>query len=116
MLLASALAVTYLGFAWLALRQGPHFAAVSLGSKRAAPAGVAPHPELRQRLLARGAAGLLLGALLSYWAEGPGFGSLAWVLLLAAASVAVTFTLTWRPRWLRWLLPRQQPERAVPAR
>lgn len=105
MLLASALAVTYLGFAWLALRQAPHFGAVTLGSGAAAPRRTAP-PELRRRLLLRGSAGVLLGAVLSFWAEGPGFGSLAWALLLAAAGVAVTFTLTWRPRWLRWLLPR----------
>lgn len=103
MLLAGALAATYLGFAWLALRQSPHFAAVTLGSgaRRAAPP-----PELQRRLLARGASGLLLGAVLSFWAEGPSFGSLVWVLLLAGAGVAVTFTLTWRPHWLRWLVPR----------
>lgn len=105
MLLAGALAVTYLGFASLALRQTPHFAAVS-ASPGAAARRTAPPPELRQRLLVRGCAGVLLGAVLSLWAEGPSFGSLAWVLLLAAAGVAVTFTLTWRPHWLRWLLLR----------
>ena len=66
----------------------------------------APPPQLSRRLLVRGCAGLLLGAALSFWAEGPSFGSLAWLLLLAAAGVALTFTLTWRPHWLRWLLPR----------
>jgi hypothetical protein len=105
-LLAGALALTYLGFAWLALRQAPHFAAVSASTGASAPRRAAPPAELRQRLLVQGCAGLLLGAVLSLWAEGPSFGSLAWVLLLAAAGVAVTFTLTWRPRWLRWLLPR----------
>jgi hypothetical protein len=100
-LLAGALALTYLGFASLALRQAPHFAAVCARSRRAGPL-----PELSQRLLYRGSVGLLLGAALSFWAEGPSFGSLAWVLLLAGAGVAVTFTLTWRPHWLRWLLPR----------
>jgi hypothetical protein len=100
--LAGALAVTYLGFASLALRQAPHFAAVSAGSRRAGPP-----PALSRRLLYRGSIALLLGAALSFWAEGPSFGSLAWVLLSAGAGVAVTFTLTWRPLWLRWLLPRQ---------
>lgn len=106
MLLASALVLTYWGLAMLALRQAPHFTAVTLAGGAAQARRTGPPPELRQRLLVRGSVGLLLGAVLSSWAEGPGFGSLAWVLLLAAAGVAVTFTLTWRPHWLRWLLPR----------
>ena len=101
MLLAGALALTYLGFASLALRQAPHFTAVSAGPRRVLPA-----PGLRRRLSYRGWLGLLLGAALSFWAEGPSFGGLLSVLLLAASGVAVTFTLTWRPRWLRWLLLR----------
>jgi hypothetical protein len=101
LLLVGALAFSYLGLASLALRQAPHFAAVS-----AAPRRVAPPAAASRQLLHRGCRALLLGAALSLWAEGPSFGSLAWVLLLAAAGVAVTFTLTWRPHWLRWLLPR----------
>lgn len=101
MLLVGTLALSYLGLAWLALRQAPHYAAVSAARRRAAPPDAASH-----QLLRRGCCALLLGAALSFWAEGPSFGSLAWVMLLAAAGVAVTFTLTWRAHWLRWLLPR----------
>jgi len=35
--------------------------------------------------------------------EGPGFAVLLWFLLMAAAAMAVTLTLTWRPGLLRWL-------------
>ncbi len=104
MLLVSALAVTYLGLACLALLQRPHFSAVSCRTAAAASPRTAPPPELGRRLLGRGCAGLLLGAALSFWSEGASFGGLSWVMLLAAAGMAVTFTLTWRPGWLRWLL------------
>jgi hypothetical protein len=31
--------------------------------------------------------------------------ALVWVMGLAAAALAVAFTLTWRPRWLMVLMP-----------
>ena len=87
---------SYLGFALLALRQRPHHAAVSASTRRQAL------PEwLLRRYLALGAAALALGFALSWLAEGASFGSILWVLLLAASGLSVTFTLSYRPRWLR---------------
>ncbi len=94
-LVAAAFGVTYLGCALLALRQRPHFRAVSALARAERPSAA-----LRGRLLYAGSSGLLLGAALCWLARGPSFGSLLWVLLLGASSVAVTFTLSWRPQWL----------------
>lgn len=98
-LLAATFATTYLGFALLALRQRTHFRAVL---------GHAPSRHLPATppagLLTRGMACLAAGFGCSMLARGPSFGALVWVLSLAAMGVAVTFTLTWRPRWLSFAL------------
>jgi hypothetical protein len=89
-------ASSYAGFALLALRQRPHYSAVT-GEKSRGPL---PKPLLRQNL-AFGST--LLGAsfVCCLLAQGPSFGSILWVLLLGAGAVSVLFTLTYRPRWLR---------------
>ena len=91
-----AFTASYAGFALLALRQKPHHAAVSGERSRAA---------LPARLLTRNLvlAGSLLASSLctSLLAQGPSFGSILWVLLLAAGAQSVLFTLTYRPHWLR---------------
>ena len=97
----ASLLVTYLGFALLALRQPSHFRAVA---QRANGSGAAPSATLRTRLLWLGGASVAAGGGGSWLAEGPSLGSLLWALILAVAGVAVTFTLTWRPGWLRCLL------------
>ena len=85
----------YLGCALLALRQRPHFRAASAQAPSARPSAV-----LRARLLYAGSITLALSLCCSWLAQGVAFGSLFWVLALGATSMAVTFTLTWRPHWL----------------
>ena len=95
MLSLAAFAASYIGFALLALRQGPHHAAVA-AVRRAQPSA-----KIRRRNLWLGAAALGSSFALCWLARGPSFGAIAWVLLLAAAGLGVMFTLTYRPRWLR---------------
>jgi hypothetical protein len=99
LLLTAAFGATYLGLSLLALRQRSHFRAV-LGH---AP-GVHPSATPPAGLLPWGITCLCAGFCCSLLAQGPSFGSLLWVLGLAAMGVAVTFTLTWRPRWLSFVL------------
>jgi hypothetical protein len=94
-LAAAVFATSYLGCAWLALRQKPHFRLVS-----AQPVNAPPSTALRARLLSAGSVSLALSGCCSWFAEGPSFGSLLWILALGTSSVAVTFTLSWRPHWL----------------
>jgi uncharacterized protein DUF3325 len=90
---------SYLGFALLALRQRPHHASVSASTRRE------KLPEaLLRRHLALGGSALAVSFVLSWLAEGPSFGSILWVLLLAASALSVMFTLSLRPRWLRPIL------------
>jgi len=95
-LVALAFASSYLGFALFALSQKTHHASVAgLASRAALP----PAARLRCQALGTLALALAFGASLS--AEGPSFGSLLWVLGLAGAGLSVTFTLSYRPHWLR---------------
>ena len=104
----AAFAASYIGFALLALRQAPHHARVAASPRRAPPAAA-----MRQRNLWLGTAalGASLGVCLS--SRGPSFGAILWVLLLAAGGLGVTFTLAFRPRWLR-PLQRGSAERGSP--
>jgi hypothetical protein len=95
-LVAVALASSYLGFALFALSQKVHHARVAGISSRAELP-----PALRRRYRALGTLALALAFGASLVAEGPSFGSLLWVLGLASAGVSVTFTLSYRPHWLR---------------
>lgn len=101
-LLFASFAVSWLGFALLALSQSRHRAALA-----------APHAPSSWRLARqRGAGALLLAmALVPAWLrDEPGFGTVLWALLLSLAAVTVTFVLAWRPHWLapfaRWLCKR----------
>jgi heme A synthase len=81
------------GFALLALSQERHVERVFGHHAR-------PAPGLRaQRATGFTAIGLGLPVCLA--AEGAGFGSLLWVVLVCAAAMGIALTLTWRPRWLR---------------
>ncbi len=81
------------GFALLALSQERHVERVFGSHAR-------PAPRLRvQRATGFTAIGLGLPACVA--AEGAGFGSLLWVVLVCAAAMGIALTLTWRPRWLR---------------
>lgn len=81
------------GFALLALSQERHVEHVFGRHAR-------PTRRLRsQRVAGFTAIGLGLPACVA--AEGAGFGSLLWVVLVCAAAMSIALTLTWRPRWLR---------------
>jgi Protein of unknown function (DUF3325) len=92
-MLALACAACYLGFALLALALRRHWEAVT--GQRELP------PALPRVLRALGSVGLAAGLGLALWRDGASFGSVLWVTLLAAAGLAMVFTLAWRPRWLR---------------
>lgn len=100
MLVLAVFAVAYTAFALLALGQARHAEAV-------AGAGARPRPWLAGMLLATA-----LG--LAVWGEGWGFGLLLWATLVTIAATAVVATLTWRPHWLRPLLPRPTNRRTDP--
>lgn len=85
--------LTLWGFALLALSQERH-------AQRVFGHHAQPAPVLRaQRAAGFTAIGIGLPACLA--AQGPGFGSLLWTVLVCAAAMGVALTLTWRPRWLR---------------
>lgn len=92
-LIVAVLAITYLGFALLALSQDRHW--LHLCGERHCPRGVA------RRLRVAGYASLAMGLVLALFRDGPSFGSLVWATTLTVASFAVICTLTWRPLWLR---------------
>lgn len=97
LLTAAAFAVTYFAFALLALAQEQHWSGVtrSLELLQQPPAAA-----LRcWRCFA--CTGLALGCALCLLGNGPSFGALLWVLVLAACAMAVAFTLAWKPQWLR---------------
>lgn len=88
-----AMAASCFGFACLALSMGRHWeeltGEITLSARRLA--------------VLRMVGGLALAAslVLALLRDGPSFGSLIWVLSLTVGAIAVTFTLTWRPHWLR---------------
>jgi hypothetical protein len=100
-LICAAALVTYLGLALLAACQRPHWRLLSAGQagERGQPGENAP-PEARRRARWLASLALAIGLLTSLAGQGPAFGALLFTLLLGAASGAVTFTLTYRPRWL----------------
>lgn len=93
---AAGFGVTYLAFAVLALAQEQHWACVT--GTLGLPAAAALR---RWRKLA--GAGLVLGCALCLFANGASFGALLSVLMSGACAMAVAFTLSWKPRWLRGL-------------
>lgn len=92
LLLAAGLA-SYSAWACMALAMPRHWWADANGQ------GVACAPH-RTWLRPFGFALLGLGYALCVYRDGPGFGSVLWVLLVSAAAIAVALTLAWRPRFL----------------
>lgn len=82
-----------LGFALLALNQERHVLGVC--------PSVSPAPRASGTQRAIGFLAILSSLPLCIAAQGASFGSLLWAMLLTAAAMAVAFTLTWRPHWLR---------------
>jgi len=94
LLLAAALLACTAGMGWLALAMPGHWAQVRPGEASGAQV---------RRLRMLGALGLAAGLGLCLAADHASMAALVWVMALAASALAVAFTLTWRPRWLRAL-------------
>ena len=92
LLLGTTLAA-YLGFALLALGQARPWQRVA---QTPPPTGLR---LLALRMLGGLALTLSLG--LALLRDGPSFGALLWATAITLAALAVAFTLTWRPNWLR---------------
>jgi len=97
MLILGAFVAACVGFALFALSQQRHWQAV------AGALGLSSRRQRQQYALAWLL--LTLSLALTLQAEGAGFGSLLWTLLISAAAFAISFTLAWRPRWLACLTP-----------
>ena len=97
-LLAAMLAfiLCYLAFALLALCQTPHRKAVDSLANSPSRAG-----QFAGMVVA--VACLATALLILLAAQGHGFGTLLWVLLTSAAALSLSFTLSWKPGWLRLL-------------
>lgn len=93
LLLAAALGVCTVGFAWLALAMDVHWAQV----RGEQPALAAP---TQRRLRVLGGAAMALALLLCLLADHPGMAALVWIMSLALSALLVAFTLSWRPRLL----------------
>jgi hypothetical protein len=88
LLLLSAGLASYVAFACLALSMPRHWTEVSGQTVAVVP----------QRTWLRPGGFALLGLSygLCWYRDGPGFGSVLWVLLISAAAIAVALTLAWR--------------------
>lgn len=89
LLLAAAMLAATAGMGWLALALDVHWEQVR---------GADPLAPSTARLLH--ALGLAASLALCLTVDHASMASLVWVMALAAAALAVAFTLTWRPRWL----------------
>ncbi len=96
-MLAAAMLASAAGMGWLALAMEPHWGQVFGGRARR-------RGTIRGLRLAGGLA-LVLSLCLCLGADHPSMAALVWIMTLAAAALTITFTLSWRPASLRWLLP-----------
>lgn len=96
LLLCAALAAAVAGMGWLALAKDVHWEQVC---------GAARPPSTAQlrRMRWLGSAGLAASLALCLAVDHASMAALVWAMALAAAALLVTFTLSWRPQWLRWL-------------
>lgn len=95
LLLLAALVAAVAGMGWFALAKDVHWEQVH---------GDTPQTPGKIRLLrALGALGLAVSLGLCLAVDHASMASLVWIMALAAAALAIAFTLTWRPQWLRWL-------------
>lgn len=95
LLLIAALVAAVAGMGWFALAKDVHWEQVH---------GDTPQSAGKVKLLRwLGALGLATSLGLCLAADHASMASLVWIMALAAAALAIAFTLTWRPHWLRWL-------------
>lgn len=94
-LLALAFALSMIGMASLALTMEAHWAQVFDGLPQS-PAAV-----LRLRVV--GPVSLAAALVLCLIVDHASMAALVWVMTMAGSALAVAFTLTWQPGWLRLL-------------
>ncbi|WP_412179881.1 DUF3325 domain-containing protein, partial [Variovorax paradoxus] len=92
LMLAAALAANLVGAGLFALSMDVHW-------EQARP-GTAYPVRMARVLRVLGAACLVVSLLLCLRVDHVSMASLVWFMALAGAALAVTFTLSWRPRWL----------------
>lgn len=95
LLLAIALALSLTGMASLALTMETHWAQVCEDRPQS------PAAMLRLRVV--GSASLAAALVPCLIVDHASMAVLVWVMTMAASALAVAFTLTWQPRWLRVL-------------
>lgn len=95
LLLGAALLSALAGMGWLALAMDVHWAQ-ACGATRQAPA---PLLRVLGALALAGSLGLCLAV------DHASMAALVWVMALAAAALVVAMALSWRPHWLRLLVP-----------
>jgi len=111
LLLWAALAANVAGLGWLALAMDVHWQQVR-GST------TPPSSGTMKLLRVLGAASLVSSLLLCLCVDHASMAALVWVMTLACAALAIAFTLSWRPGWLRLLagrLPDARPENPTEA-
>lgn len=97
LLLGAALLAALAGMGWLALAMDVHWEQVC---------GAAAQPPGRVRLLrALGVLALAASLWLCLVVDHASMAALVWVMALAAAALTVGMALSWRPHWLRLLVP-----------
>jgi len=96
MLLFAAVVASIAGAGLLALSMDVHWEQVRTDPQCS--------PRMVRLLRVLGAACLLGSLLLCLRADHVSMASLVWFMTLAGAALVVTFTLSWRPRWLRPLV------------
>lgn len=93
---AGALVAVLAGLGWLALAMDVHWEQAL---------GHAPRsPVTTRRLRWQGGLALAVGLALCLAADHPSLAVLVWTMALAGAALAIAFTLSWRPHWLRVLV------------
>jgi hypothetical protein len=93
---AGALLAVLAGLGWLALAMEVHWAQAM---------GAAPRsPGTARRLRVQGALAQMAGLALCLAVDHPSLAVLVWTMALAGAALAIAFTLSWRPHWLRVLV------------
>lgn len=100
LLLAAAVLANVAGAGWLALAMDVHREQV-FGAKHAATTASASAGTLR----CMGTLGLAASLALCLAVDHGSMAALVWIMALAAAALAIAFTLAWRPRWLTLLVP-----------
>ena len=97
LLLGAAVLAALAGMGWLALAMDVHWEQAC---------GAAAQPPARVRLLrVLGMLALAASLGLCLAVDHASMAALVWVMSLAAAALAVAMALSWRPHWLRLLVP-----------